>query len=191
MRWLIPQFIHHSYLDGQRSGRLEAASLFVDISGFSALTEALVKYQRNGAEALTTALNSVFQPLVTAIYAHSGFITTFAGDAFTALFPFEHDPVSSALKAVQVARYTQQFFTQHSRILSTRYGDFALSVKAGVGIGSVEWGILDVSAYPEEGIAQNTFFFRGTAVDACSQAEHYAARGEIIATQPIASLISQ
>lgn len=190
MRWLIPHVIYGYQRDGQTSGQFQAATLFADISGFTALTEALMQYQKDGAEVLTTALNEVFQPLVAALYAHNGFITTFAGDAFTALFPIQHDPAEAASNAVAVAFHTQRLFQERYHTLQTKYGDFSLSVKVGIGTGLVEWGILRGHQPPAAEVTPHTFFFRGTAIDACAQAEHYAERGEIIATVQVAALLA-
>ena len=82
-RWVAEHF-HHDIL----RGRFQAAALFVDISGFTPLTEALLQHRRDGAEVLGQALNGIFGPLVAEVYVQGGFIAGFAGDAFTALFPY-------------------------------------------------------------------------------------------------------
>ena len=57
------------------------------MSGFSAMTSALMAHGQHGAEVLAQVMRAIFDPLVEAVYAHGGFITVFAGDAFTAVFP--------------------------------------------------------------------------------------------------------
>lgn len=180
---LIPQLIGDAYQQQQRAGQFAAFALFVDISGFTKLTETLMQYQKDGAEILTAALNRIFQPLVTAVYSRGGFITNFAGDAFTALFPYTA-PASSndALAAVGAALFIRQFFTT-SGLISTPYGDFQLAVKVGIAMGDSDWGMLGTLPDPDhphltDGRA--TFFFRGTAVDTCAAAEHHADKGNII-----------
>ncbi|OQY26442.1 MAG: hypothetical protein B6244_13505 [Candidatus Cloacimonetes bacterium 4572_55] len=86
MRNPIPYFIQQQYQKEKLKGQFKAASMFVDISGFTKLTETLMHYEKNGAEVLTQV---IFNPLVKSIYDHGGLITAFAGGAFTALFPLK------------------------------------------------------------------------------------------------------
>ena len=71
------------------SGSFEAAVLFVDISGFTALTERLAQKGAIGVEELTTHLNAYFGQLIELIIAHKGDIIKFAGDAMLAIWPAE------------------------------------------------------------------------------------------------------
>jgi len=71
------------------SGSFEAAVLFVDISGFTALTELLAQKGAIGVEELTTHLNAYFGQLIELIIAHKGDIFKFAGDAMLAIWPAE------------------------------------------------------------------------------------------------------
>lgn len=71
------------------SGSFEAAVLFVDISGFTALTERLAQKGSIGVEELTTHLNAYFGQLIELIIAHKGDIINFAGDAMLAIWPAE------------------------------------------------------------------------------------------------------
>lgn len=87
MQNLIPQYILEKYARGESLGQFPAVSLFADISGFSAVTNTLVPHGSAGAEAMAAVMLDIFEPLVQHIHAHGGFIATFAGDAFTALFP--------------------------------------------------------------------------------------------------------
>jgi class 3 adenylate cyclase/tetratricopeptide (TPR) repeat protein len=194
MEALIPHPIGLWHREGRVSGTFEAASLFVDISGFTALTETLMQHQKDGAEALTDALHVVFRPLVEAVYHYGGFITTFAGDAFTALFPIgaEVGAAQATQCALWAGAFVQQFFVRHGKI-ATRYGHFSLNVKVGVGLGTVEWGILGLKPHanaPAEASRGLTYFFRGAAVDACAMAEHDAERGDIVITDQVRAMVA-
>lgn len=160
-------------------GECEAASIFVDISGFTALTETLMQHKKGGAEALTESLNTIFRSLVQAVYAQEGIITTFAGDAFTAIFPVQANQEEAALRAARTAVSIQQFFLVHNTI-ETPYGIFPVNVKIGLGIGQVVWGILGNTSEKGDTVPLLTYFFRGQAIDRCAQAEHEAGRGEIM-----------
>lgn len=173
-RRLVPHTILHHHARNRRHGRLRAASMFVDISGFTQLTETLMKHAKDGAEVLTEVLNSIFNPIVQEVYDHGGLISTFAGDAFTALFP-EREP-EAVLHAVQTAFFVSGFFDRN-RLMETKYGTFELGVKVGLGSGWVEWGIL--------GQEMHAYYFRGEAVDDCAASEHHAQAGEIVASKVI------
>ncbi|MBK9051172.1 MAG: hypothetical protein IPL78_09710 [Chloroflexi bacterium] len=79
---LVPQFIDERFAVGQHEGSLDAVTLFMDMSGFTAMTQAFMQRGRDGAETLSTILNKIFPPIVQAVYEQKGFITGFAGDAF-------------------------------------------------------------------------------------------------------------
>ncbi|XZN91389.1 MAG: adenylate/guanylate cyclase domain-containing protein [Microcoleus sp.] len=72
------------------SSSFEAAVLFVDISGFTALTERLAQKGAIGVEELTTHLNAYFGQLIELIIAHKGDIVKFAGDAMLAIWPAQN-----------------------------------------------------------------------------------------------------
>ncbi|MCB0566772.1 MAG: hypothetical protein KDD01_20580, partial [Phaeodactylibacter sp.] len=69
MKNLIPHFIQEQYLDGNTHGRIEAYTLFFDLSGFTTLTEALMRQGTRGAEQLSNVLNDIFEPLVRMVYS--------------------------------------------------------------------------------------------------------------------------
>ncbi len=118
---LIPQFIHEQFVRDSHGGRFTAAALFVDISGFAHLTETLMQGGAEGAEILSTILNRVFAPTLDAIAAYGGFVSTFAGDAFTALLP-EADEGQVAEMALAAAAAVRDVFQRHS-LHRTRFGD--------------------------------------------------------------------
>jgi predicted ATPase/class 3 adenylate cyclase len=173
-RWLVPHTILYHHARNRRRGHLRAASMFVDISGFTQLTETLMQHARDGAEVLTEVLNSIFHPIVQEVYDHGGFISTFAGDAFTALFPLRQP--EAVFHATQTAFFVSEFFAR-KRLVETKFGSFELGAKVGLGAGRVEWGIL--------GQEMHAFYFRGEAIDDCAASEHHARRGEIVASQSL------
>ncbi|MEA3308206.1 MAG: AAA family ATPase [Chloroflexota bacterium] len=171
---LIPEFICQQVTEQHAVGHLAAATLFVDISGFTELTESLKQYGTDGADLLTELLNTTFAPLVAAVYAQEGFIANFEGDAFMALFPRREEGTVAlvARRALQAAALIQQFFAQQGR-RQTRYGNYVLSVKIGVSWGSVRWGVL-------RGARGKTYFFRGPALEGATSAERCASGGAIV-----------
>ena len=103
---LVPHFILESYAKNERNGRFQAAALFVDISGFSVLTDRLMVHGQHGAEVLAGVMGDIFEPLINAVYSQGGFVTGFAGDAFTAVFPDTDS--STALRALAAAEAIQK-----------------------------------------------------------------------------------
>ena len=81
-----------SNLSNPSSFALEGALLFVDMSGFTPLSERLGDAGMLGVEALSRCLNDYFGPITELIEQHGGDIIKFAGDAIMVLFckdPFE------------------------------------------------------------------------------------------------------
>ena len=72
MRNLIPHFIQQKFKAGSEHGNFEAFTLFIDLSGFTSLTETLMKQGKEGAEQLSFHLNSIFEPLVNLVYCEIG-----------------------------------------------------------------------------------------------------------------------
>ncbi len=180
-RNLIPPFIEDHYLRKEFAGSFEAVCLFVDISGFTQMTDALMLHGREGTEELSNILRYLFEPTVQTIYAYGGFVTTYAGDAFTALFIIEESPQQTAERAFRAALNIHQFYTENNQYES-RFGSFTFGAKIGLGVGHVDWGIIGTAE-------KKSYYFRGQAVDDSAHAEHYAEQGEIWASNAYIELI--
>jgi class 3 adenylate cyclase/tetratricopeptide (TPR) repeat protein len=66
---------------------LEAGVLLTDISGFTRLTEELVRTGPHGVEKVSTALNAYFGRWIDIITEYGGDVVKFAGDALLAIWP--------------------------------------------------------------------------------------------------------
>ncbi|HRQ36984.1 MAG TPA: tetratricopeptide repeat protein [Chloroflexota bacterium] len=165
---LVPHFILDKFAAGETNGRLPAIVLYLDVSGFTPLTAALLQHQHDGAELLSDMLAQVFQPLVEAVYAWGGFISHFSGDALTAVFPIAADSHTAPRAAIDAAWQTAAAVRQHlapggqPRLFTTRYGEFAIGVKSGLAAGDLTWGI------PAHD-GKHTYYFRGAAIDQAVQ----------------------
>ncbi|MCA9969001.1 MAG: hypothetical protein KC425_02240, partial [Anaerolineales bacterium] len=144
MNHLIPQFIFEQLQAGRDHGTFAAVTLFQDISGFTAMSQALMRHGKAGAELLADVINRVFEPLTTAVYARGGWITGFAGDAFTAVFPGQTP--AAALAAAETAVRIRQLIAQQAQ-RQTRFGAFSLTVKQGISAGEVAWGVVGPAAH--------------------------------------------
>ena len=112
MKPLIPKFIEASFGNKQRQGSFSALALFVDLTDFTPLTEAMMTRGKEGAEQLSLFLNSMFGPLVKMVYEHDGFVPYFAGDAFHGIFPEEKDLEAQTKRilslSVKIREYVEQ-----------------------------------------------------------------------------------
>src|SRR5262245_10292131 len=85
----MPMDRRHALL-GKRElpDRASGAALFVDVSGFVPLTEALSAAlgPQRGAEELSLHLDRVFTALIAEVDRHGGSVISFSGDAVTCWF---------------------------------------------------------------------------------------------------------
>lgn len=175
VRRLISPFIADRFTAGDDSGSLEAATLFADVAGFSALTSALMEHGQHGAEVVAQVMNELFTPLVDAVYAHGGAITGFAGDSFTALFPAAGPAVDERciLRALATATEIQQQIASGGHY-ETPWGGFDIGVKIGLAAGTVHWRIL--RQRDERAVS----YVRGPAIDGCAAVDAHAAPGDLV-----------
>ena len=183
MHRVVPEIIVENYRAGCYSGEFPAVGMFLDLTGFSNMTDALMQHGQHGAEVLAGLMHGVFDPLVASIFEYGGKIVGFAGDGIMALYPIESDATSTALKALTSAYVIQKRF-QENPTRQTVYGEFSIFAKIGMGRGSVSWGILHSSSEH-----QATYYFRGNAVDEAAHMEHHARAGDILLTESIFELL--
>ncbi len=163
---LLPDFIALQQSQGHSHGIFPARTLFLDLSGFTALTETLMREGNLGAEKLSGILNDIFAPLVEIVYQQGGFIPYFAGDAFTAIFPEEKgDAMRQSLYAALLLR---SFFFDRQ----CRFDRFEIGFKMGLGAGPIEWGIV--------GGKLKAWYFRGPAIQQSIHCQARAGSREIV-----------
>ena len=190
MYHLVPRFVLEKLAQGTHRGRFAAVSLFVDISGFTSTSEALMKHGKEGAEVLANLMQAVFDPLVDHVYQQGGFITGLAGDAFTALFPKSES--TAYPRAFAAALRIQQHLAAQP-VQRTAFGEFSFAGKLGLADGHVEWGIVQPGDADRSVVATTvsaTYYFAGPAIDACAAAEHEANAGELILSAPTLHVLS-
>ena len=157
--------------------RTSASLLFVDIAGFTRLTEALVEGlgPHRGVEELTGILNLVYTALVAQIHRYGGSVICFIGDAL--LSCFDQDP---GLRAVACALRMQRAMKQFGAIPVPDGSVISPAMKAAVAsgpvrrflIGDPDIRLLDILA--------------GATVDRVAEAEHIAGQGELVVAPEVA-----
>ncbi|HEY3311808.1 MAG TPA: AAA family ATPase [Anaerolineales bacterium] len=82
----VPEDRRQAFARGQMfPERVQGAALFADISGFTPLTEALVKHHgpQRGAEELSSYLDQVYNALIQQLHLFGGSVIGYSGDAIT------------------------------------------------------------------------------------------------------------
>ena len=115
--------------------RFDGALLFVDVSGFTPITEALAKQGPRGAELLSEILNDYYGRLTNLVDSYGGDVLFFAGDAAVALFRVDGAPLADAVRpcvacGLEVRRELDGFATSSAP-------GFRLSLRAMVGAGAL------------------------------------------------------
>lgn len=159
--------------------RLTAVALFADVSGFTAISEALGQTGRRGTEELTTLLNGYFEPMIDLIEQYGGIVAKFAGDAMTVLFPYTADSQELTVQqAVYCALEMQKRMVNYAS-LETSVGQYSLTMKAGLAQGAVLCTNVGTADKRLETVVA------GEAIDLCADAEHHATSGEVVVHQAL------
>ena len=167
----------------EREQRFEAVLLFADVSGFTAMSEALATLGKPGAEGLTAVLNHYFEPMIALIRSYGGIVGKFGGDAMTIFFPCDNgNQREIGRRAIQCALHMQAEMSKYATI-ETRVGTFSLSMKMGLAIGSIFCTTVGDPRLRLEHI------IAGQALDLCVAAEHLAQDGEIITHQRLVDVV--
>lgn len=168
-----------------RASRFNAIALFADVSGFTAISEALAKSGKSGAEELTRILNDYFEPMIDLIEAYGGIVGKFGGDAMTVLFPYTaQDARTVALRALECALTMQADMDKYTRI-PTSAGYFGLAMKAGLGCGEIFCTNVGNPAIRLE------YIIAGKPLDDCADAEHHATKGEVVCHAALLELLPE
>ena len=82
----------------------DGSVVFVDISGFTKLSEKLAKVGKEGAEQVTDAIEACFTDLLSVAYANDGSLIKFGGDALLLLFEGDDHVANACRSAVWMRR---------------------------------------------------------------------------------------
>jgi len=171
-----------SQLHAREDAAQQGAVLFLDISGFTAMTEKLARAGSAGIEELTKILNSNFGRLIQLVDEYGGEVVSFAGDAMTAVFVVHHQGGRIQMLAQRAAACAVAMQSE-CRLLRKRENHSALAFKIGIGIGDIKASHLGGNAN------RWLLLVKGTAIKNAIDAEGYATPGETIASpQLIAAL---
>ncbi len=179
----------HSYLPQDRlralagnqalPHRTTGEALFADISGFTPLTEALVRElgARRGMEELAHQVNAVYEALIAEIERYGGSVISFAGDAITCWF----DDLNSALPSpTTAARAVSAAWTMQSAMSAFP----RLGLKVAVATGPARRFLVgDPAIHYLDALA-------GDTVTRSASADHLAKRGDVLVDEATAQALS-
>ncbi len=168
-------------------GMCRGVFVFVDVSGFTPLSEDLKSLGVAGAEQITAIINGLFSELVGALFEHGGTLLKFGGDALLGLFQAETEAelADRALLAIQAALAMQAVMQQDKfTAIKTPSGTQALQIKCGISSGS--YFAAHIGTRPEPALGRNgtmAYVTTGLTVNLAEQAEGHAHPGEIAITR--------
>ncbi len=151
---LIPAFVLNEYSKGVKEKDFQAMVMIVDIGGFTKLSQILLEIGENGSEYLAEIIDNVFTPLLSSIHKINGFISSFAGDSFTAIFP---DEVTTTQKIIDTSE--ELIVRINSLDILKKYKiNSLISIRVGIGYGDVSLSII-------ENDTNSAYYFKGTGID--------------------------
>jgi class 3 adenylate cyclase/tetratricopeptide (TPR) repeat protein len=156
--------------------RARGAVLFADISGFTNLTEKLVRQlgPQRGAEELTRQLNAVYGTLIAEIHDYHGSVIGFSGDAITCWYDGD-----DGRQATACALAIQDFLSGFGLAPAARTTRKPFSLKVAVAAGHARRFLVgDPDIQSIEALA-------GSLLDRVAAAEKLAGQGEIVASAEI------
>ena len=153
---------------------MEATCCFVDISGFTALSERLARQGRIGAEELTEVLNHVFSRMLGVAYGKGGALLKFGGDALLLAFTGD-DHATMATQAAVAMRAA----LREARTLPTSVG--RVNLRMSVGLHSGVFHLFRV------GDIHHELLISGTAATETTRMEQTADAGEIVISRDTAA----
>ena len=157
---------------------IDSTLCFVDLSGFTQLSERLARRGRIGAEELTDVLNRVFGEMLEVAYAHGGSLAKFGGDALLLHYAGDDHAFHAAAAAVEM-RAALRRAAQHK----TSVGRVALRMSVGIHSGNVHMFRV--------GSSHTELVVSGPAASRVALMESVADAGEILLSPETAARLPQ
>ncbi len=151
---------------------------FVDISGFTTLTERLARKGRIGAEEMSDVLSATFGALLAVAYDDGAGLVKWGGDAVLLLFTGEHHALHAARASYRMRRRLQQVGR-----LTTAAGRVALRMSVGIHSGTFHFFLVGDPARHRE------LLVSGPAASRTAEVEGIAVAGEIGLSEQTARLL--
>ena len=153
--------------ENPRWWEIDGTLVFVDISGFTNLSERLTVFGRIGAEELTSVLDRVFASMLDLAYQRGGSLLKFGGDALLLLFTGVDHPSHACAAAVEMRAALRA-----ANKMPTSVGRLQLNLSIGVHSGGVH--LFRV------GTSHTELLIAGPVASTTTEMEKTAQAGEIV-----------
>lgn len=157
--------------------RVDGTLVFVDISGFTAMSERLNRLGRVGAEEVTALLNETFNALLSVAYGCGGHLLKFGGDALLVQFDGD-DHVARGVRAAWDMRAT----LRAAQPLTSSAGKVHLRMSVGVHTGPVDHVLV--------GAAHRELFVVGPVATETVRLEGSASAGQVMVSSAVARALA-
>lgn len=160
----------------QLADRVHGSALFADVSGFTALTEALATElgPQRGAEELTATLNNVFHAVIADIDRYGGQVIYFSGDAITCWLDGD-----DGIRAVAAGLDVQRTMETVGRVTTPGGTEVVLAIKIAIAIGPARRFVVG------DPNIQLIDVLAGSIVDELAEAEQLAEKGDVLLTEAV------
>ena len=155
---------------------VEGSMVFVDISGFTKMSERLARHGKVGAEEVTDVIGAVFAKLLAVAYGEDGSLLKFGGDALLLWF----SGVGHAARAASAANGMRATLRDVGR-LDTTAGKVVLRMSVGVNSGSFHFFLV--------GDSHRELVVTGPAASQTVTMESTATAGEILVSRDTAAAL--
>jgi class 3 adenylate cyclase/tetratricopeptide (TPR) repeat protein len=169
LRPYLPRLVLQWIVDAphERVREIDGTLVFVDISGFTKMSERLARHGKVGAEEVTDVIGAVFTRLLAVAYANGGGLIKFGGDALLLWFSgHEH-----AIRGVRAAHGMRRALRGLGAIETTA-GKVTLRMSVGVNSGRFHFFLV--------GDSHRELVVTGPAATGTVQMESGATAGEIL-----------
>jgi class 3 adenylate cyclase/tetratricopeptide (TPR) repeat protein len=157
---------------------VEGTLAFVDISGFTAMSERLSKLGKAGAEEITEVLNATFAALLAVAYAQGGGLLKFGGDALLLLYEGDEHAARAARAAFEMRRTLRAIGRP-----KTSAGPVQLKMHAGLHSGRFQFFLV--------GESHRELLVTGPAASRTVEMEAASEAGEILLSGETAALLDE
>lgn len=174
-RNLVPNFILEKLNNNKLAGEFKGVAMFIDVVGFTSLTQELIRHGKEGAEILSDIINSVFTNCIDQVKNNNGFISNFTGDGFTAVFQYNH-----RFGSLNTANNLRKIFQNYNVPAKSR--KFRLKIRISLAYGQIRWKIIPGPEY-------RLFSFLGQAIQDSANANELGKSGIISVHKSLLQLI--
>src|SRR5262249_38274823 len=155
---------------------LPGTVVFVDVSGFTKMSERLARVGKLGAEEVTDVIGFVFRQLLATAYANGGGLIKFGGDALLLWFGGENHPTDGVGAAIGMRRALTEMGA-----INTSAGNVRLRMSVGVHSGLFHFFLV--------GDRHRELLLTGPAASRVVAMEGTAEAGEIVVSPETAAVL--